>query len=148
MTLLAELARLLRHMDPMPPRVLADALAAGALVNRTHAHVTIPAGQLPSPRSAGVEELLVLAETVPAVRSAGRRLRIGPAGGEALLDLEIRQLGPTQRIAGLATANAPLTIRHEQGDHEVDVDGAGYFNVEIPAGPIRIRLHEAESGWI
>lgn len=204
MSLLADLARLLRQMDPMPPRVLADALAAGSLPARPHAEdadadpgspapVTtktpageavrsvegsaggsaksgaggpdsrvpaaadwtaggdwpaIPAGPLPGPRSAGVAELLVLAESVPAVRSPGRRLRIGPAGGEPLLELEIRPLGATQRIAGLATANTPLTIRHEHGDHDVDVDDAGYFNVEIPAGPIRIRLHEAESGWI
>lgn len=233
MTLLADLARLLRHMDPMPPRVLTDALAAGPLVARPSAQdsadrfelantpgaadtdspvpataaegpvtrpapgadtplpVTeagipvcgsaapgvgggtwslpataqapvdsigdaavgerargdwpaIPAGSLPRPRA----ELLVLAETIPAVRSAGRRLRIGPAGGEHLLDLEIRQLGATQRIAGLAPPNTPLTVRHEQGDHDVDVDQAGYFNVEVPSGPIRIRLHEAESGWI
>jgi hypothetical protein len=140
MTLLTELARLLRRMDPMPPRVLADALAAGALLGSP------AAGSLPVPRESA-DELLVLAESVPAVRSPGRRLRIGHPG-EPLLELEIRPLGPIQRIAGLAPAAARLTIRHEDGDHDVHVDGNGYFNAEVPAGRVRFRLGAAESGWV
>jgi hypothetical protein len=127
MTLLADLARLLRRLDPMPPRVIEDALAAGALVH---------------PRA----ELVVLAETVAAVRSTGRRLRLGRAG-EPLVEVEIRQVGGVQRLAGLAPA-APLAIRHESGDVEVHVGAGGYFTVEVPAGPIRIALDDAESGWL
>jgi hypothetical protein len=126
MTLLADLARLFRRLDPMPPRVLEDALAAGALVERPG--------------------LLVLADTVSAARSAGRRLRIGRAG-EPLVEVEIRQVGDAQRLAGMATA-APLTIRHESGDIEVRADRCGYFTVEVPAGPIRIALGDAETGWL
>lgn len=128
MSLLADLSRLLRLVDPMPRRVVDDALAAGALVHRPLA------------------ELLVLADTVAAVRSAGRRLRIGRAG-EPLVEVEIRQVGNAQRLAGLAPA-APLTIRHESGDVEVLADRNGYFTVEVPAGPIRLALDGAETGWL
>jgi hypothetical protein len=128
MSVLADLARLLRRLDPMPPRVLDDALAAGALVHR--------------PRAG----LLVLADTVSAARSAGRRLRIGRAG-EPLVEVEIRQVGDAQRLAGLATAT-PLTVRHESGEIGVHVDACGYFTVEVPAGPIRIALDGAETGWL
>jgi|1186.fasta_scaffold335169_2 hypothetical protein len=128
MSLLADLARLLRRLDPMPARVLDDALAAGALVHR------------PLP------ELLVLADTVSAARSAGRRLRIGRAG-EPLVEVEIRQIGDAQRLAGLVTA-APLTVRHENGDVEVVVGAGGYFTVEVPAGPLRIALDGAETDWL
>ena len=84
----------------------------------------------------------MLAESVPAVRSAGRRLDIGHPDAEPVVQLEIRHLGDTQRLAGLAAA--PMTIRHEQGDREID----GYFNVELPAGPIKIVLGKAETGWL
>ena len=135
MTLLADLARLFRRLDPLPPRVLEDALAAGALLESTR---VVP--------EAGTLE--VLAESVPAVRSAGRRLRIGHPGAEPLLELEIRLLGRTQRLAGLGPARTPLTIRHASGDVEVRADPNGYFTVEVPAGPVRIALGDAGTGWL
>jgi hypothetical protein len=123
MTLLAELARLLRRMDPMPPRVLADAEAAGALVPTRF------------------DELLVtLLDTVPAVRAAGRRLRLGRLGGEAVLEVEIRDLGPALRLAGLAPPTARLAVRHATGTADVPVDTAGYFTTEVPTGPVRLQL--------
>jgi hypothetical protein len=123
MTLLAELGRLLRRMDPMPPRVLEDAEAAGALV------------------PARIDELLVtLLDTVPAVRTAGRRLRLGRPGGDPVLELEIRDVGPARRLAGLAPPGARLAIRHAAGTDDVPVDAAGYFTAEVPGGPVRLQL--------
>jgi hypothetical protein len=124
---LIELARVLRLMDPMPPRVLADADAAGLLL-RSPARAT--------------EELIVLRETVPAVRSAGRRLRFGRRVGEPLVEAEIRPAGAAQRLAGVVPPGAVLTVRTPGGDLDVPVDEAGYFNVEVPAGPLRLRLAE------
>jgi hypothetical protein len=124
MTLLAELARLLRRMDPMPPRVLADAEAAGALLR--------------------FDELLVtLLDTVPAARAAGRRLRLGRPGGEPVLELEIRDVGPALRLAGLAPPGTRLTVRAAAGEEHVPVDAAGYFTAEVPAGPVQLVLTDA-----
>lgn len=135
MNVLIELARVLRLVDPMPPRVLADADAAGLLL-RSPARTT--------------EELIVLRETVPAVRSAGRRLRLGRRVGEPLVEVEIRPAGATQRLAGVVPPGAVLTVRTPELDQDVPVDAAGYFNVEVPAGPLRLRLTEdgrvSESG--
>jgi hypothetical protein len=124
MTLLAELAGILRLVDPMPPRVLADAEAAGALLR-------------PAP-------LVPLLDTVAAARASGRRLRLGRPGGDAVLDVEIRRVGPALRVAGLAPPGASLEIHWADGDAAAPVDAAGYFTVEVPDG--RIRLVLAESG--
>jgi hypothetical protein len=80
--------------------------------------------------------LAVLAESVPACRAAGRRLRLGPAGGEAVLELEIRRVGPRLRLAGLA----PRGARLDADGMAVLVDAAGYFTAEVPAGPLRLTL--------
>lgn len=115
-SVLAELGRLLRRLDPMPPRVLADAHAA--------------ARHLPA------LELAVLAECVPACRAAGRRLRLGPPGGKPVLELEIRRIGGCLRLAGLA----PRGARLDAGGVAVLVDAAGYFTAEVLDGPLRLRL--------
>jgi hypothetical protein len=133
LTLLAELARLLRLVDPMPPRVLADAEAA-----RRH---------LP------VFELAVLADAVPACRSAGRRLRLGPPGGEPVLELEIRQVATRLRLAGLAPRGARLDVDGAGADTAVPVDAAGYFTCEVPDAPLRLTLtwpdgRAAATGWL
>ena len=116
MTLLTELARLLRLMDPMPARVLADAEAAGAL-RRT------------------AEPLVVLREAVSACRSGGRRVRVGTMDGSGVLDVEVRELGAVTRVAGLAPG-----VRLSHAGTPIDVDDAGYFNAEVPAGPLRLTV--------
>ncbi len=113
-------------MDPMPARVLEDAEAAGALV------------------PARVDELLVtLLDTVPAVRAAGRRLRLGRPDGDPVLELEIRDVGPARRLAGLAPPGARLAVRHAAGTDDVAVDAAGYFTAEVPGGPVRLSLTDS-----
>lgn len=144
MTLLAELARLLRLVDPMPARVVADAQAAGRLLRRP--------GERDSSR-AKVDPLVVLFDAVPAVRCAGRRVRLGPPGGDAVLELEIRHLGAAVRIAGLALVGARLEVRSPTGGAAVAVDGAGYFTTEVPAGPVRLLLTlpgggTSATGWL
>lgn len=118
MTLLDELARLLRLVDPMPPRVLRDAAAAGLLL-----------------RGPATESLVPHREAVPACRSAGRRVRVAAADGETVLDVEIRALGSTTRVAGLAQG-----VRLSHGGTDIDVDDAGYFNADLPAGPVRLTV--------
>jgi hypothetical protein len=134
---LIELARLLRLMDPIPPRVLADAEAAGLLL------------RAPTPAT---EALILLRETVPAVRCAGRRLSFGRHVGEPLLVFEVRPVGAGQRVAGVVPPGAGLTVRTPVRDEDVPVDEAGYFNAEVPAGPIRLRVTEggrtSETGWL
>jgi hypothetical protein len=120
MRLLAELARVLRLVDSMPPRVIADAEAAGVLLRP--------------------EPLVPLLDTVAAVRSSGRRLRLGCPGGDAVLEVEIHPVGPALRVAGLAPPGAGLEIHWPDGGAEASVDAAGYFNVEVPDGPIRLVL--------
>jgi hypothetical protein len=73
---------------------------------------------------------------VPACRSAGRRLRLGPAGGEPVLELEIRRVGPHLRLAGLA----PRRARLDADGMAILVDAAGYFTAEVPDGPLRLTL--------
>lgn len=143
MNLLAELGRLLRLMDPMPPRVIADAEAARLL--------------LPGRRTGwdpdGACPLVALLETIPAVRSAGRRLSLGRHGGEAVLAVEIRHAGPGLRLAGLAPRGSHLVVHRAAGAEEVPVDDAGYFTVDIPAGPVRLLLtgpdgRTGATGWL
>lgn len=136
--LLAELARLLRLVDPMPPRVIADAEGAGVLARATRGCD---------------EELVALLDTVPAVRSAGRRLRLGRPGGEAVVELELRRVGAAVRVTGLAPPRARLAIHWPAGSHDVPVDAAGYFTAEVPAGPVRLLFTgpgdvPAVSGWL
>jgi hypothetical protein len=127
-SLLAELARVLRLADPMPPRVLADAEAAGVLA---------------------VERLEVLVDTLAAARCAGRRLRLGRPGEDPVLELEIRRVGPAVRLAGLAPPGALLTVCGTA----VPVAGSGYFHAELPADRVRLLLTEPghrprATGWL
>ena len=116
MTLLAELGRLLRLVDPMPPRVRRDAAAAGALLR--------------------APELLVhQGEAVSACRSGGRRVRVATAGGEPVLEVEIRWLGAVIRVAGLAPG-----VRLAHRGTRIDADEAGYFNADLPPGPVRLTV--------
>ncbi len=117
--LLAELAALLRRVDPMPARVLADAEAAG-------------------PAATGL--LVPLVDTIPPVRSAGRRMRLGRPGGESVLEVELRRVGRAVRVAGLAPPGARLELRWPAGGAPVPVTAAGYFTAEAPAGPVRLLL--------
>ncbi|MGH3762298.1 hypothetical protein [Actinophytocola sp.] len=154
MNLLADLARLLRLVDPMPARVIPDAEAAGVLLRRPAPRAADATGRTNatgSPR--GVDLLVVLLDTVPAVRSAGRRVRLGTPGGEAVLEVEIRHVGAGLRIAGLAPVGARLEVRWAAGGIEATVDGAGYFNTEAPAGPVRFQLRRPDrrasaTGWL
>lgn len=139
MTLLAELARLLRLVDPVPPRVLADAEAAGQLLR-------------PIDPVSDAELLVLLREAVPAVRSAGRRLTFGRAGGEAVLDVELRRVGSRLRLAGLAPGGATVEI---QGAARTEATASenGYFTVDVPDGPIRLLVTEPggprrSTGWL
>lgn len=139
MTLLAELARLLRLVDPIPPRVLADAEAAGHLLR-------------PVDPVSDAELLVLLLETVPAVRSAGRRLTFGPAGGEAVLDVELRRVGSQLRVAGLAPAGASVEI-HGASKVVAAASEDGYFTVDVPDGPVRLLVTEPGgprrcTGWL
>ena len=116
MTLLAELARVLRLVDPMPPRVRRDAEAAGLLLRAP-------------------DSLVVQRETVSLCRSAGRRVRVGTAAGEAVLDVEIRELGDTTRVAGLVLTG----VRVSHDGTELDIDDGGYVNAEV-TGPVRLTV--------
>jgi hypothetical protein len=116
MTLLAELARVLRLVDPMPPRVLRDARAAGLALRAP-------------------DSLVVQRETVSLCRSAGRRVRVGTASGETVLDVEIRELGDTTRVAGLVRTG----VRVSHDGTELDVDEGGYVNAEV-TGPVRLTV--------
>jgi hypothetical protein len=109
-------------VDPMPPRVLADAEAAGALLRP--------------------EPLVPLLDTAAAARSSGRRLRLGRPGEDSVLEVEIRRVGPALRVAGLAPPGAGLEIHWADGDATAPVDAAGYFTVEVPDGRIRLVLAE------
>lgn len=171
MTLLAELARLLRLMDPMPPRVLTDAEAARHHLPPRPGESIGPAadtelvgpppdvvpGQARNrrtpPRLTALDPLVLLFDTVPAVRCAGRRLGLGRPGEDPVLDLEIRHVGPALRIAGLAPPGGRLRVRHATGTARVPVNDAGYFTAEVPTGPIRLLLTEPggrtrASGWL
>ncbi|MGH3880329.1 MAG: hypothetical protein ACRDSK_25185 [Actinophytocola sp.] len=139
MTLLAELARLLRLVDPIPPRVLADAEAAGRLLR--------PVDPVPD-----AELLVLLLDTVPAVRSAGRRLTFGRAGGVRVLDVEIRRVGTRLRLAGLAPGGATVEIHGETRTETVASDD-GYFTVDVPDEPVRLLVTEPGgprrcTGWL
>jgi hypothetical protein len=118
MTLLAELRRLLRLVDPMPPRVLRDAEAAGLLL-----------------RTPATEFLVPHREAVPACRTGGRRVRVATADGDTVLVVEVRELGSATRVAGLAPG-----VRLSHGGARIDVDHAGYFNADLPAGPVRLTV--------
>jgi hypothetical protein len=116
MTLLAELGRLLRLVDPMPPRIRRDAEAAGAFLR--------------------APELLVRQrEAVSACRSGGRRVHVATAAGEPVLEVELRELGAATRIAGLAP-----DVRLACAGVPVDTDDAGYFNADLPPGPVRLAV--------
>jgi hypothetical protein len=116
MNLLGELGRLLRLVDPMPPRVLRDAAAAGVLLR--------------------TPELLVRQrEAVSACRSGGRRVHVATAAGEPVLEVEIREVGAATRIAGLAPG-----VRLAHAGTRIDTDDAGYFNADLPPGPVRLTV--------
>jgi hypothetical protein len=72
--------------------------------------------------------------------------------GEPLLVFEVRPVGAGQRVAGVVPPGAGLTVRTPVRDEDVPVDEAGYFNAEVPAGPIRLRVTEggrtSETGWL
>jgi hypothetical protein len=121
MNLLAELARLLRRADPVPPAVVEAAEAAGALI--------------------ALDWLELLADTVPLLRSTGaRRLTFGP---DPLVHLEIRRTGPTVDIVGLGPAHARLDLHSPETTTAVDLDEAGYFQcLALPAGRLRLVLTE------
>jgi hypothetical protein len=96
-----------------------------------------------------VDLLVPLFDSVSAARSAGRRLRFGRPGGEPVLEVEIRQVGPAVRLAGLVPPGARLEIRGQP----VPADSAGYFTAEVTAGPLRLLITESggrisATGWL
>ncbi|PPK64538.1 hypothetical protein V5P93_007007 [Actinokineospora auranticolor] len=113
--LLAELADLLDRADPVPERVFAAAVAAGALL--------------------GIDwlPLELVAHAGVAVRGARAVWR----GDDVLVEL-----GP--RITGLVAPGLGVThaeVHSRDGAEVLPVDGLGCFDAPVPDGRVRVVLH-------
>ena len=122
--LLAELSTLLRRLDPLPDKVIADAERAGTQLGSDR-------------RPRRLELVLDTAAEIPAGvrgRSSARRLDFDRDG--TLLSIEIIPDGPVVRLVGLIDP-----VHWPAGHAESTVDDVGCFRFGVlPAGPLRTEI--------
>lgn len=136
--LLGELSALLRRLDPVPRRVIADAERAGLLLPQRgmEDHLALAADSALRPAIAGMRGA-----------TGSRRLRF--RCGNTVVEIELVPTGPGMLAAVGATRRAgggagTVTMQWPGGTAESPVDGTGAFRFKgVPAGPLRVLVRTA-----
>ncbi len=124
-TLLAELAALLRRLDPVPDPVLAAARSAFALALLPPDWTLLE--QLPEPA---------------AIRSTARSLRF--RDGDLSVHVELRGT----RLSGLIDPVSPVDVQWPNGSVRAEPDAGGFFRVTgLPRGPLRLVIGSRATRW-
>jgi hypothetical protein len=125
--LLRQLAEAFEKFDPMPAAIGVAASAAGLLAG--HASTA----------------LVLVADGLPGTRGGGR---LGFAGDERRIELEIDSDGVTVNLTGVASGVEELRIRWPTGDRPIDIDTGGRFSVAgLPAGPLSLAIRGVVGPW-
>lgn len=129
----ARLRALFAHADPVPPRL--DEAARAAFAWRT-----VDA------------ELAELLEDAALVRGRDGPRQLSFEAPSLGIELEVVETGPrARRVTGQLLPAEPASVRVERPDAsplEVAADELGRFELELPAGVVRLLVGRVATAWV